>query len=111
MVGRSSSRRQLEHQYDAGGRFREAIEAYAQAPATDPIERDLGLARAHFHLGRSLLVLATSRDALAEIDKGLFIAERVRQEAGVSEITDFSWLRKAPQSFRLIAPDWIAAQS
>jgi tetratricopeptide (TPR) repeat protein len=93
----------------AAARFREAVEAYSRAPATDPVERDLGLARAHFHLGRSLLVLATSQEALGEIDKGLFIVERVRQEAGVREVTDYSWLGNAPQSFRLIAPDWIAA--
>jgi tetratricopeptide (TPR) repeat protein len=93
----------------AAERFRSAISQYPGAPATDLVERDLGLARAHFFLGRCLLSMTTSDDALAEIDSGLVTAERVRLGAGIPAATDFFWLATAPRSFQLIAPDWIAA--
>src|SRR5215831_16117228 len=40
---------------DAVSLLREVIRMYLRAPATDLAERDLGLARARFHLGRCLL--------------------------------------------------------
>jgi tetratricopeptide (TPR) repeat protein len=93
----------------AAQQFDAAIEAYRQAATADTVERDLGLARAHFHLGRCLLELSPGTgDGLEEIDAGLFVAERVRQEQGITA-KDVSWLVLAPLSFQLIATDWIAA--
>jgi tetratricopeptide (TPR) repeat protein len=90
-------------------RFREAIEAYPTAPTNDRVERDLGLARTQFHLGRCLLEIGPGyTEGLAEIDTGLFAAERTREQQGITA-TDFSWLGKAPRSFQLIATDWIGA--
>jgi hypothetical protein len=90
-------------------RFREAIGAYPKALTNDRVERDLGLARTQFHLGRCLLEIGPGyTDGLAEIDTGLFAAERVRERQGITA-KDFSWLAKAPRSFQLIATDWISA--
>lgn len=89
--------------------FRQAISQYSGAPANDPVERDLGRARAHFHLGKALLELESAEEALAELDAGLLIGEQARQRAGVTDIADFSWLAAAPRSFQLVAPDWAAA--
>jgi tetratricopeptide (TPR) repeat protein len=91
-------------------RFRDAIEAYQNAASNDTLERDLGLARTQFHLGRCLLTMGPgATDGLAAIDAGLFTAERVRQQQGIPEVPDRAWLAMAPRSFLSFAPTWIAA--
>src|ERR1700678_1545257 len=52
----------------AVGLLREVIGMYLKAPAADPEERDTGLARARFQLGRCLLATGHPGDGLAEID-------------------------------------------
>ena len=52
---------------DAISLLREVVGMYLKAPAADTEERDLGLARARFHLGRCLLKTGMDEDGLAEI--------------------------------------------
>ncbi len=102
--------RTLQDSGDPAGavqRYRQALRAYPEAPTDDEVERDLGLARAHFGLGRCLLLSGPPAAALEDLDAGLFTAERVREEQGI-EATQFSWLARAPLSFRLAAPDWMS---
>lgn len=77
---------------DAIGLLREVIRMYEKAPAADPVQRDLSLAAAHFHLGRCLLKVGAGAnpragaranlkagadaDGLAETDVGLDLAEQ-----------------------------------
>jgi tetratricopeptide (TPR) repeat protein len=97
----------------ASRRYRETIALYQDAPTDDPVERDFGIVRAHTGLGYCLLALclrssAMYQDALDEFDAALFMAEGLREQAGI-EATEFSWLADAPQSFRHVAPEWISA--
>lgn len=93
---------------DAISLLREVIRMYLGAPAADPAERDLGLARAHFLLGRCLLKTGAAADGLAEIDAGLELAigalDRLRLPA-----CGPCWLGTAPRYLQLAAPDWAAA--
>src|ERR1700728_2592582 len=57
--------------------LREVIGMYLKAPAADPEERDIGLARPRFQLGRCLLATGQPGDGLAEIDTGLELAAEV----------------------------------
>ena len=50
---------------------------YLKAPAADQEERDLGLARARFHLGGCLLKTGMDEDGLAETEAGLELAADV----------------------------------
>ena len=47
---------------------------YLKAPVADTEERDLGLARARFHLGGCLLKTGMAEDGLAETEAGLELA-------------------------------------
>src|ERR1700749_1258994 len=73
---------------DAIGLLHEVVGMYLKAPATDQEERDLGLARARFHLGSCLLKTGMREDGLAETEAGLELAAdvldrlRVRCAAG-----------------------------
>lgn len=93
---------------DAIGLLREVVPMYLKAPAADPAERDLGLARARFHLGRCLLKTGSHDGGLAEIDTGLALAwqalDRLRLPASGP-----GWLGLAPRYVQLAAPDWAAA--
>jgi len=86
----------------------EVIRMYLSAPAADAAQRDLGLARARFHLGRCLLQTGATADGLAEIDAGLELAagafDRLRVPVGAR-----GWLAAAPRYLQLAAPDWTAA--
>ena len=62
---------------DAISLLREVVGMYLKAPAADPEERDLGLARARFHLGRCLLKTGMDEDGLAETEAGLELAADV----------------------------------
>ena len=100
---------------DAAGSTRDAISLlhevvgmYLKAPVTDTEERDLGLARARFHLGSCLLKTEMDEDGLAETEAGLELAAAVLdrlqpQDAGPG------WLVEAPRYLQLAAPDWAAA--
>src|SRR6201996_5322889 len=72
---------------DAIGLLREVVGMYLKAPATDTEERDLGLARARFHLGGCLLKTEMREDGLAETEAGLELAadvlDRLRVQATV----------------------------
>jgi len=93
---------------DAIGLLREVVLMYLRAPAADPAERDLGLARARFHLGRCLLKTGSEADGLAEINTGLALAwqalDRLRLPA-----CGPGWLGMTPRYVQLAAPDWAAA--
>src|SRR5579859_1757002 len=93
---------------DAIGLLREVVGMYLKAPAVDAEERDLGLARARFHLGHCLLKTGMEEDGLAETDTGLELAadvlDRLQAPAGVP-----GWLVSAPRYVQLAAPDWAAA--
>ena len=93
---------------DAIGLLREVVGMYLKAPAADTEERDLGLARARFHLGRCLLKTGMDEDGLAETEAGLELAADVldRLQAGVRGP---GWLVAAPRYLQLAAPDWAAA--
>jgi hypothetical protein len=93
---------------DAIGLLREVVLLYLNAPAADPAERDLGLARARFHLGRCLLKTGSGADGLAEIDAGL---ARAWQALGRLRVPAFGpgWLGVTPRYVQLAAPDWAAA--
>jgi hypothetical protein len=95
---------------DAIGLLREVVGMYLKAPAADPDERDLGLARARFHLGQCLLKTGADEDGLAEIEAGLELAADVRDRMGVPATGPASgWLVDAPRYLQLAAPDWAAA--
>ena len=100
---------------DAAGSTRDAISLlhevvgmYLKAPAANQEERDLGLARARFHLGSCLLKTGMDEDGLAEIEAGLELAAdvlyRLKLEAAAP-----GWLVEAPRYLQLAAPDWAAA--
>jgi tetratricopeptide (TPR) repeat protein len=92
----------------AVGLLREVVGMYLKAPAADPEERDVGLARARFQLGRCLLATGRPGDGLAEIDTGLELAAEVLDRLAVSA-DDPGWLDSAPRYLQLAAPDWSAA--
>ena len=90
--------------------LREVIVLYVRAPAADTGERDFGLARARFHLGRCLLARGMPGDGLAETDAGLELASDVlgRLDGGLAPGGP-GWLARAPRYLQLAAPDWAAA--
>jgi tetratricopeptide (TPR) repeat protein len=90
------------------GLLREVAGMYLKAPAANQEERDLGLARARFHLGRCLLTAGMDSDGLAETEAGLELAEDVIDRMGVTT-ADSGWLAAAPRYLQLAAPDWAAA--
>lgn len=88
--------------------LREVIRMYLRAPAADLAERDVGLARARFRLGRCLLKVGTAADGLAETDAGLALADEATKRLGAG-VRDPGWLGTAPRYVQLTAPDWAAA--
>lgn len=93
---------------DAISLLREVVRMYLEAPAADPAERDLCLARARFHLGRCLLKTGEAADGLAETDVGLALAEHALDQLSLSLIGP-GWLGTAPWYVQFAAPDWTAA--
>ena len=93
---------------DAVCLLREVVRMYLAAPATNQAERDLGLARARFHLGRCLLKTGAATDGLAETDDGLALAADAVELLRVP-VHGPGWLAMAPRSLQLAAPDWAAA--
>ena len=93
---------------DAIGLLREVAGMYVKAPAADQEERDLGLARARFHLGRCLLKTGLDEDGLAETEAGLELAADVLDRMQVQAAVP-CWLVEAPRYLQLAAPDWAAA--
>jgi tetratricopeptide (TPR) repeat protein len=93
---------------DAIGLLREVVGMYLKAPAAQPDERDLSLARARFHLGRCLLKMGVAADGLAETDAGLELAGDVLDRLEMAS-ADTGWLGAAPRYLQLAAPDWAAA--
>lgn len=105
---------------DAAGSTRDAITLlrevagmYLKAPAADQEERDLGLARARFHLGRCLLKTGMEDDGLAETDAGLELAADALDRLAACRLAPLpgvdGWLTAAPRYLQLAAPDWAAA--
>jgi tetratricopeptide (TPR) repeat protein len=102
---------------DAIGLLREVVGMYLKAPAADQEERDVGLARARFHLGRCLLATGQRAEGLAETEAGLELAEDVLERLGVvvrgddlpQAAPEPGWLVAAPRYLQLAAPDWAAA--
>jgi hypothetical protein len=94
---------------DAIDLLREVVGMYLKAPAADTGERDLGLARARFHLGRCLLRTGMDADGLAETDAGLELAADVLDRLGLLSPGTAGWLAKAPRYLQLAAPEWAAA--
>jgi tetratricopeptide (TPR) repeat protein len=92
----------------AVGLLREVIGMYLKAPAADPEERDIGVARARFHLGRCLLATGQTGDGLAETDTGLELAAEVLDRLALAT-AEPGWLDSAPRYLQLAAPDWSAA--
>jgi tetratricopeptide (TPR) repeat protein len=90
------------------GLLHEVVGMYLKAPASDEEERDLGLARARFHLGRCLLKTGMDEDGLAETEAGLELAADVLDRLGIG-LADDGWLAEAPRYLQLAAPDWAAA--
>ena len=88
--------------------LREVIRMYVRAPAADPAERDLGLARARFQLGRCLLKTGEAADGLTETDAGLALAETALERLPVF-VADPDWLGRTPRYLQLAVPDWVAA--
>jgi hypothetical protein len=88
--------------------LREVVRMYLKAPAADPAQRDLALARAHFHLGRCLLKKGSAADGLAETDAGLALAWRAIDRLRIAACGP-NWLGTAPRYVQLAAPDWAAA--
>jgi hypothetical protein len=88
--------------------LREVVGMYLRAPAADPAELDVGLARARFHLGRCLLKTGAAADGLAEIDAGLELADGALDRLRLP-VHHPSWLGAAPRYLQLAAPDWAAA--
>jgi hypothetical protein len=93
---------------DAISLLREVVGMYLKAPAADADERDLGLARARFHLGRCLLATGMNSDGLAETEAGLELAADVLDRMEPHG-TGPHWLVAAPRYLQLAAPDWAAA--
>jgi len=96
---------------DASGAIsllREVVGMYQKAPAADQEERDLGLARARFHLGRCLLGSGMEADGLAETEAGLELATDVLDRLGLPA-TEPGWLVRSPRYLQLAALDWVAA--
>ena len=93
---------------DAISLLREVVGMYLKAPAADADERDLGLARARFHLGRCLLKTGMDADGLAETEAGLELASDVLDRLH-PQGTVPGWLVDAPRYVQLAAPDWAAA--
>jgi tetratricopeptide (TPR) repeat protein len=93
---------------DAIGLLREVTGMYLKAPAADTAERDLGLARARFHLGRCLLQTGQAEEGLAETEAGLELAADVLDRLEVTPAVA-GWLAGAPRYLQLAAPDWVAA--
>lgn len=93
---------------DAISLLREVIGMYLKAPAADPAERDLGLARARFHLGRCLLKTGAAAEGLAEMEAGLALAARALGRLRI-QVRGPGWLGAAPRCLQLAAPDWAAA--
>lgn len=93
---------------DAISLLRETIGMYLKAPTDNADERDLSLARAHFHLGRCLRKIGMDFGGLAETEAGLELAadvlDRMRPQG-----TDPGWFAAAPRYLQLVAPDWAAA--
>ncbi len=88
--------------------LREVVRMYLTAPAADLAERDIGLARARFHLGRCLLKTGSEADGLAETDAGLALAESALDR--VHPVPwEPGWLGTAPRYVQFTAPDWTAA--
>src|ERR1700677_575035 len=90
------------------GLLREVIGMYLKAPAADLDERDIGVARARFHLGRCLVATGQPDDGLAETDSGLELAAEVLDRLALT-VSDPGWLDAAPRYLQLAAPDWAAA--
>jgi tetratricopeptide (TPR) repeat protein len=90
------------------GLLREVVGMYLKAPAADPEERDIGLVRARFQLGRCLLATGQSGDGLAETDTGLELAAEVLDRLALAT-AEPGWLDSAPRYLQLAAPDWSAA--
>jgi tetratricopeptide (TPR) repeat protein len=90
------------------GLLHEVVGMYLKAPASDQEERDLGLARARFHLGGCLLKAGMDEDGLAETEAGLELAADVLDRLGIG-LADGDWLADAPRYLQLAAPDWAAA--
>jgi tetratricopeptide (TPR) repeat protein len=93
---------------DAISLLREVVGMYLKAPAASTEERDLGLARARFHLGRCLLKTGMSEDGLAETEAGLELAADVLDRMRSPDAAP-GWLVDAPRYLQLAAPDWAAA--
>lgn len=93
---------------DAVSLLREVIRMYLRAPAADPAERDLGLARARFHLGRCLLKTGAAADGLTETDAGLALAEAALERLPAL-VAGPDWLGRTPRYLQLAVPDWAAA--
>src|ERR1700745_440700 len=73
------------------GLLREVVGMYLKAPAADQEERDLGLARARFHLGGCLIKTGMAEDGLAETEAGLELAADVLDRLGL-QFADNGWL-------------------
>jgi tetratricopeptide (TPR) repeat protein len=93
---------------DAIGLLREVVGMYLKAPAADTAERDLGLARARFNLGRCLLKAGAADEGQAETDCGLELAADVLERLEITA-PEPGWLGSAPRCLQLAAPDWAAA--
>jgi tetratricopeptide (TPR) repeat protein len=93
---------------DAIALLHEVVGLYVKAPAADQEERDVGLARARFHLGGCLLKTGMEEDALAETQAGLELAAEVLDRLR-SRFPEPGWLVEAPLYLQLAAPDWAAA--
>ena len=93
---------------DAVSLLREVIAMFSRAPAADLAERDLGLARARFGLGRCLLKTGATTDGLTETDAGLALAEAALERLPVLA-ADPDWLGRTPRYLQLAVPDWAAA--
>src|ERR1700677_4450272 len=91
----------------AVGLLREVIGMYLKAPAADPEERDTGLARARFQLGRCLLATGQPGDGLAEIDTGLELAAEALDRLGLAT-AEPGWLAPPPRDPPAAAPGWVA---
>jgi tetratricopeptide (TPR) repeat protein len=93
---------------DAIALLREAVELYRKAPAANTNERDLALARARFHLGRSLLETGQTAEALEETETGLELAAEVLDRMQLTNAPE-GWITRAPSYLQLAMPDWAAA--
>lgn len=93
---------------DAISLLREVVRMYLEAPAADLAERDLGLARARFHLGRCLLKTGAQAEGLAETDAGLALAECALDRLCLV-VRGPGWLGTTPRYVQSAAPDWAAA--